>query len=73
MRVFLLNLGRIQAARLCTSLALFDRLLAAEEIPVILTSTMDTPGRAHEGYGGAYLDSSRRRSAARQALAYFSV
>jgi imidazolonepropionase-like amidohydrolase len=30
-----------------------DRLVA-EEIPVILTSTMDSPGRAHEGYDGAY-------------------
>jgi imidazolonepropionase-like amidohydrolase len=30
-----------------------DRL-AAEEIPVILTSTMDAPGRAYEGYDGAY-------------------
>ncbi len=30
-----------------------DRL-AAEEIPVILTSTMDAPRRAHEGYDGAY-------------------
>jgi imidazolonepropionase-like amidohydrolase len=30
-----------------------DRL-AAEEIPVILTSTMDAPGRAHEGYDRAY-------------------
>jgi imidazolonepropionase-like amidohydrolase len=30
-----------------------DRL-AAEEIPVILTSTMDSPGRDHEGYDGAY-------------------
>ena len=30
-----------------------DRL-AAEQIPVILTSTMDAPGRAHEGYDGAY-------------------
>jgi len=30
-----------------------DRL-AAEEIPVILTSTMDAPGRDHDGYDGAY-------------------
>ncbi len=30
-----------------------DRLVA-EEIPVILTSTMASPGRAHEGYDGAY-------------------
>ncbi len=30
-----------------------DRL-AAEEIPVILTSTMAAPGRAHEGYDVAY-------------------
>jgi imidazolonepropionase-like amidohydrolase len=30
-----------------------DRL-AAENIPVILTSTMDAPGRAYEGYDGAY-------------------
>jgi imidazolonepropionase-like amidohydrolase len=30
-----------------------DRL-AAEEIPVILTSTMAAPGRAHEGYDAAY-------------------
>ncbi len=30
-----------------------DRL-AAEEIPVILTTTMDAPGRAHEGYDEAY-------------------
>jgi imidazolonepropionase-like amidohydrolase len=30
-----------------------DRL-AAEEIPVILTSTMDSPGRDHEGYDAAY-------------------
>jgi imidazolonepropionase-like amidohydrolase len=30
-----------------------DRLVA-EEIPVILTSTMDAPRRAHEGYDGAY-------------------
>ena len=30
-----------------------DRL-AAEEIPVILTSTMDAPGRAYEGYDSAY-------------------
>ena len=30
-----------------------DRL-AAEDIPVILTSTMAAPGRAHEGYDGAY-------------------
>jgi imidazolonepropionase-like amidohydrolase len=30
-----------------------DRL-AAEGIPVILTSTMDAPDRAHEGYDGAY-------------------
>ena len=30
-----------------------DRL-AAEDIPVILTSTMAAPGRAYEGYDGAY-------------------
>jgi imidazolonepropionase-like amidohydrolase len=30
-----------------------DRL-AAEDIPVILTSTMGAPGRAHEGYDAAY-------------------
>ncbi|MDH5589863.1 MAG: amidohydrolase family protein, partial [Gemmatimonadota bacterium] len=30
-----------------------DRLVA-EEIPVILTSTMDAPGRDHEGYDEAY-------------------
>ena len=30
-----------------------DRL-AAEEIPVILTSTMDAPGRDYEGYDGTY-------------------
>jgi len=30
-----------------------DRLVA-EDIPVILTSTMAAPGRAHEGYDGAY-------------------
>jgi imidazolonepropionase-like amidohydrolase len=30
-----------------------DRLVA-EEIPVILTSTMDAPRLAHEGYDGAY-------------------
>jgi imidazolonepropionase-like amidohydrolase len=30
-----------------------DRLVA-EEIPVILTSTMDAPGRDHEGYDAAY-------------------
>jgi imidazolonepropionase-like amidohydrolase len=30
-----------------------DRLVA-EEIPVILTSTMDAPGRDYEGYDGAY-------------------
>ncbi len=30
-----------------------DRL-RAEEVPVILTSTMDAPGRAHEGYDAAY-------------------
>ena len=30
-----------------------DRLVA-ENVPVILTSTMDAPGRAHEGYDAAY-------------------
>jgi imidazolonepropionase-like amidohydrolase len=30
-----------------------DRLVA-EEVPVILTTTMGAPGRAHEGYDGAY-------------------
>ena len=30
-----------------------DRLVA-ENVPVILTSTMDAPGRDHEGYDGAY-------------------
>jgi len=30
-----------------------DRLVA-EEVPVILTSTMDAPGRDHEGYDAAY-------------------
>lgn len=30
-----------------------DRLVA-EEVPVILTSTMSAPSRAHEGYDGAY-------------------
>ncbi len=30
-----------------------DRLVA-EEVPVILTSTMDSPGRDHEGYDEAY-------------------
>jgi imidazolonepropionase-like amidohydrolase len=30
-----------------------DRLVA-EEVPVILTSTMSAPGRNHEGYDGAY-------------------
>jgi imidazolonepropionase-like amidohydrolase len=30
-----------------------DRLVA-EEVPVVLTTTMSAPGRAHEGYDGAY-------------------
>jgi len=39
-----------------------DRL-AAEDVPVILTSTMDSPGRDHEGYDAAYSRAARLHEA----------
>lgn len=45
-----------------------DRLVA-EEIPVILTATMDAPSRAHEGYDAAY----RRAAALHEAGVKFAI
>jgi len=45
-----------------------DRLVA-EQIPVILTSTMSAPGRAHEGYDEAY----RRAAALYEAGVKFAI